>query len=147
MPGRHRADVERAEVGGLGDVPLAPLGGRVMAKLVDVVLVALPVAFVLGVVEPGSLWLQVVVTQAVLVVYEAGLTASAGATPGKRIARLKVVRMDTGRPPGLVAAVVRAVLGVPVSLMPAVTALFDERTHRGWHDRLAGTVVVARGNA
>ncbi|ALG07553.1 RDD family protein [Kibdelosporangium phytohabitans] len=143
MLGRHRADVRPVAAGELGEALLAPLGGRILAKLADIVIVFLPVYVVLAVVVPDSFLTVLAVTQVALVVYDTALTAGTGATPGKRLMRIKVVRMRTGRPPGFVPALIRAVLGVPFYLMPAVTALFDERANRGGHDRLAATVVVA----
>nr|WP_052478912.1 RDD family protein [Kibdelosporangium sp. MJ126-NF4]CEL21189.1 hypothetical protein [Kibdelosporangium sp. MJ126-NF4]CTQ96245.1 hypothetical protein [Kibdelosporangium sp. MJ126-NF4] len=143
MLGRHRADVRSAVVGELGDVHLAPLGGRLVAKLADIVIVFLPLYVVLSVVVPDSFLTVLVATQVGLVLYETVLTVNTGSTPGKRLARIKVVRADTGGPPRIGHAAIRAVLGVPVNLVSAVTALFDERAHRGWHDRVAGTVVIA----
>ncbi|CAM4057348.1 RDD family protein [Kibdelosporangium persicum] len=143
MLGRHRLDVRTAEAGGRGEVALATPGGRIAARLVDVLIVFLPVYVVLSVVSPDNLLAVIGTVVLGMVPYDTLLTMRTGATPGKRIARVRVVRTDTGAPPGLSRAFVRAVLGVPLSLVPAVTALFDERTHRGWHDRVAGTLVIA----
>ncbi|ONI76915.1 hypothetical protein ALI144C_32835 [Actinosynnema sp. ALI-1.44] len=143
MLGAHRADVATAVVGELREVLLAPLGGRIVAKLADIVIVFLPVYIVVAVAVPDSFLTVLLATQVVLVVYETVLVAKTGATPGKRLARVKVVRVATGRPPGFTHAFIRAISSVPANLVPAVSALFDESTYRGGHDRLAGTVVIA----
>ncbi|SMD26684.1 RDD family protein [Kibdelosporangium aridum] len=142
MLGQHRTDVHTAVVGD-SEVPLATLGGRILARLVDFAIVVLPSYVVLDWVLPGKFWTVVAVVLLELIVYDLLCTVRTGTTPGKRLARIKIVRMDSGSPPGFLRAFIRAVLGLPASVMPALTALFDERTHRGGHDRLAGTIVIA----
>ncbi|MBO0693643.1 MAG: RDD family protein [Acidimicrobiaceae bacterium] len=89
----------------------------------------------------------------VLVVWfvAAMMTGLAGATPGKSVAGLKVVSVRTGRPIGVGAALLRhAVLGVATlptlgigAASLAWMATADPTGHRrGWHDRLAHSVVV-----
>lgn len=153
----HRADQEYTEVGGLAEVPLAPIAGRAAARLIDGVIVAVPaVAGVLwlGAQLPG--WVRAVVLFGVLSVlaigYEVLTTAAQGATPGKRLAGVRVVRLDTGLAPGGGASLVRCLvlflpgalplLGQLVQLCCLASVITDERRHRGWHDRAAGTVVV-----
>ncbi len=64
------------------------------------------------------------------------LTALTGFTVGKRLLRLRVVRLD-GRPVGFVWAFVRTVL-----LLAVVPAFAVDRDTRGLHDRAANTVVI-----
>lgn len=143
MVARHRADMEPAEIGGLGTVQLATYGGRLAARLVDFLIVFVPAYFPVAFVM-GGFWGRVLGLALCLAVYDAILTARTGATPGKRLARIKIVRAADGKPPGWGRTLVRAVvLGVPGWVIIAVTALFDERLHRGLHDRAAGTVVIA----
>ncbi|MFJ9904753.1 RDD family protein [Streptomyces sp. NPDC101152] len=59
-----------------------------------------------------------------------------GFTPGKRLFRLRVVELGTGRP-----ALLRVVLRTAL-LCVALPALIWDRDGRGLHDRLAGTVEV-----
>lgn len=144
MPATHRSDRQFAEVGPLGAVPLATLGGRLAARLCDLALLFVPVYLVFAVVLGARTLSVVLISAGALVVYDALLTAKSGATPGKRIANIKVVRTGTGGPVGLGRAVLRAlVCAVSGWLITAVFALVDERTHRGLHDRLTGTVVIA----
>lgn len=64
------------------------------------------------------------------------LTATIGATIGKRLVGLRVVRVD-GRPIGFGWALARTLL-----LVLVIPALIWDRDHRGLHDRAANTVVV-----
>jgi uncharacterized RDD family membrane protein YckC len=143
VPGAHRADLEFAEVGDLGRVPLATYGARSAARMVDFLIVFVPAYFPIAFVA-GSFWGRVLLVAVALALYDVIMTARTGATPGKRLARIKIVRAADGKPPGWGRTLVRAVvLGAPGWVIIAVTALFDERLHRGLHDRAAGTVVIA----
>lgn len=66
------------------------------------------------------------------------------ATPGKMILGIKIVDMNTGNPPSPTQSVVRY-LGYYVSMIPLMLGIiwvaFDEKK-QGWHDKLAGTVVI-----
>lgn len=66
------------------------------------------------------------------------------ATPGKMITRLKIVDAYHGGPPGTGQWIGRY-LGYGIAAIPMAIGLlwvaFDERK-QGWHDKLAGTVVV-----
>jgi uncharacterized RDD family membrane protein YckC len=67
-----------------------------------------------------------------------------GATPGKLAVGLKVVDAETGQPPSTGRLVVR-VLSYLVSALPLYLGFlwiaFDRRK-QGWHDKIAGTVVI-----
>lgn len=64
------------------------------------------------------------------------LTAVTGATLGKRLLSIRVLRMN-GRPPGFGWAAVRTLL-----LLAVVPPLLSDRDLRGLHDRAADTIVV-----
>jgi uncharacterized RDD family membrane protein YckC len=144
MPAMHRSDQEFARVGTLGMVPLATLGSRLAARLADLLILFVPTYVVVAFVTEGGVWGTLLLSLLEMIVYDAVLTAKTGATPGKRMFRVKVVRVGTGAAPGWTVALLRALaIGVPSWLVTAVVVLLDERTHRGQHDRLAGTVVIA----
>jgi len=86
-----------------------------------------------------------------IAVYEVVLTAHWGNTLGKRLLRLKVVRRRDGGPVGwgtaLLRWVVQFIAWVPGLILGAVilylSPFWDSTGRRqGWHDKLAGTVVV-----
>ena len=66
------------------------------------------------------------------------------ATPGKMILGIKIVDFKTGNPPSTSQSIVRY-LGYYVSMIPLMLGIiwvaFDEKK-QGWHDKLAGTVVI-----
>ena len=75
-------------------------------------------------------------TLAVFAVQDYLLTALTGLTIGKRLAGIRVVRLD-GKPVGLLWGLVRTVL-----LLTVIPPLVTDRDLRGLHDRAANTIVV-----
>jgi uncharacterized RDD family membrane protein YckC len=139
----------------------ASMGRRLLAALVDAGLALLVVGapMALGVrpvlvdpaAAPAAGWLAAGwVLLLTLAVTQWMLLARRGWTLGKRALGVVVVSERSGFPPGPGAALLR--LGVPVLanvvplLGPALVAVspFFDRTGRrqGWHDKVAGTVVV-----
>jgi uncharacterized RDD family membrane protein YckC len=103
------------------------LGAGLVARLID------PIDDT-GTVD-GSAGLMPVVVLAVVTILGLLLV---GQTPGMRLMRLRVMRLDSpDGPPGLVPAALRTAL--LVLLLPALIA---DRDGRGLHDKAAGTVVV-----
>ena len=85
---------------------------------------------------------------AILVVYQTLMLSTLGQTVGKLLFGVRVVRSDGDRlgPP---AALLRStVLGlttaVPVLALVNGILLAKDEDHQGWHDKLAGTIVVRR---
>jgi len=70
-----------------------------------------------------------------------------GLSPGKQLLGLQVVRQQTGAIPGFGTMFVREIVGRFLSGLVFglgyLWALFDKNA-QAWHDKLAGTVVVAR---
>ncbi len=64
-------------------------------------------------------------------------TARFGQTPGMRLLRIRVIRLDTHGPLGLLRALLRTAL-----LVLLVPALITDRDRRGLHDKLAFAAVV-----
>lgn len=75
-------------------------------------------------------------TLAVFAVEDYVLTALTGLTLGKRLAGIRVARLD-GKPVGFGWALVRTVL-----LLAVIPAAVSDRDLRGLHDRAANTIVV-----
>jgi uncharacterized RDD family membrane protein YckC len=74
----------------------------------------------------------------VLIVEYAFFIGLFGQTPGMRLAKIACVSVANGGPIGIPRAFVRGVL-----LAVLVPALVMDRNRRGWHDRAAGSVVIA----
>ncbi len=85
----------------------------------------------------------VFVIPVVIGLYYVGLWALTGATIGKWLLGLRVVRAD-GYPPTIGRSLIRFIgygLSAIVFFLGYIWVLFDEE-HRAWHDELAGTWVV-----
>ncbi|MEV4317960.1 RDD family protein [Actinocrispum sp. NPDC049592] len=143
MTGLHRPDLEFAQVGDRPGVLLATMGGRLGARLIDLLIVFVPSYFPIRVFVEGTLT-HALILLVTIALYEAITTARTGTSPGKRLVRIKIVRIRTGAPPGWGMALLRAVImALSGWVISAVVAFFDERRHRGLHDRVSGTVVIA----
>ena len=152
-----------ARAGAAGEVAvdrLATIGQRVLARLVDVLVIGAPVLLlVLATSEINEdagtvrtpLWAQLVST-GVSALYEVVLIRRRGQTVGKQALRIKVVRVTDGQPPDWTASIMRYLLPLLPALIPLpgvfllspviyLVAIIDP-LRRGWHDRAAGTIVV-----
>ncbi|HYD78866.1 MAG TPA: RDD family protein [Paucimonas sp.] len=128
---------------------------RVLASVIDLVLsglILLPLGnFVYGgypLMGGGALWMTAhsnfwtsTVLPAVAVV---AFWILKNATPGKMVIRATIVDAKTGEAPGTTQYIIRY-LGYYLSMIPLflgfVWIAFDPKK-QGWHDKLAGTVVV-----
>ncbi len=139
----------------------ASLGSRLAARLVDALVLAVPsTAVTLAVVDLDAdqievpLWIRAA-TLLLAAVYEIACVALTGQTVGKRLLRIKVVDVTTGRPPRLDGASIRYLVPSVPALLPGIGAVITvvvylsaawSPTRQGWHDRAAGTVVVRAGS-
>jgi uncharacterized RDD family membrane protein YckC len=126
-----------------GDLPLPPRGTSidseayrayqtlVMQRMSDVMAPLYPLY---------GLW------QLLTLVYFVGFWTWRGQTPGMMLLGLRVARETDGTLPGLVRSILRYV-GFFIAQLPLFLGLiwvaFDSRK-QGWHDKIAGTVVVRR---
>jgi uncharacterized RDD family membrane protein YckC len=146
----------------VGSLNYASFGQRLIAYLLDGLIIGaltlIPVAIsVVGFVipiqrqqEPGPMAMVVFGICQILIllitlgyyVYFIGLK---GATPGKKIMKLKVTLPDGQYPVGVGKALVRFI-GYAISAMICyigfLMAAFDKEEHRALHDRIAGTRVI-----
>jgi uncharacterized RDD family membrane protein YckC len=123
--------VTTAELPEAGPGSVAPAGPRLGAFLVDVVLSSLIAALFTAPDLPRNRSLLV------FAVLYFGFTVLVGQTPGMRLLKLRVLRVDRKAPVGVWRAAVRT-LGV-ILLIPA---LIRDREGRSLHDRLTQTAVV-----
>lgn len=137
----------------------APVARRACARLIDfavgVVLFVRLVVTVSAAAGPspdgtGVMLVAIIVTFLAYLVYEVFLVAVWGATLGKQVTGLEVVRVDDGGRPGLRRSFLRSLAPTLLSVgffplypLPYVAAAIA-KDHRWPHDRLAGTRVVAR---
>lgn len=135
----------------------ANIGTRFWARLIDGVVLAVPsltLTLASSDIEGGRfdtpLWVRAA-TLAIAAIYEIGFVAMTGQTIGKRLLKIQVVDVTTGRPPSLGSATVRYLVPAVPALLPGIGALLGllvyvsaiwSPTRQGWHDRAAGTVVV-----
>lgn len=136
---------------------LASPGARIVASLIDGAIVFAPVlaaALVIGFDEAADNAVFIVVTSLWAALYDVLLIGLSGATIGKRILGIKVVRQVDGvTPPGLEVGLKRWLVNM-VGLVPALfmmsigltaastVLLFVDVHRRAIHDRIAGTYVV-----
>jgi uncharacterized RDD family membrane protein YckC len=147
-------------------VEFAPFGPRLIAYVIDaviigvvvtaVVLLAIAVGFASGELVPGqvpsgrgwgALLVGIVVVAFLGLSYFPWFWTRGGATPGMKMFDLRVVRDDDGGPIGLGTAIVR-MIGMWASsavMYVGFIWVFVDKRRRGWHDLIAGTVVVKRG--
>jgi uncharacterized RDD family membrane protein YckC len=149
-----------------GSGQYADLGKRFLARLLDIVIVGVPLAilyFILvavavndsddgaGAATGGALIIFYVIAVAGPLAYEVGMIATRGATIGKQVIGVKVVREADGQVPGggpaflrwLIPFVGGFVCGIG-QLIVYLSPFFDNSGKRqGWHDKVAKTVVIA----
>lgn len=140
-----------------GPDSLATVGERVVAKLIDLAILAVPaVLMVLPFVEQGTEvtveappWLTVAVV-ALLVVYDTVMVGVWSRTAGKFALGLRVAQIEDGGRPDWWRSAVRVLLPAAILVLPMlgvlvgivfVRAAFDP-LRQGWHDKAAATLVV-----
>ena len=121
---------------------------RAAALVIDGLIVAVIVVpvMVLGFgireVEPGEWWEPVVLGTVAAAVL--GFWRACGATPGKIALALRIVDAKTGGRPKTLQLIVRFI-AYAVSALPLYLGFLwvaVDRRKQGWHDKIAGTIVV-----
>ncbi|MEV7142269.1 RDD family protein [Streptomyces tauricus] len=149
-----------------GMPPLADSGKRVLARIIDMVLVVIVVWLLtwgFGVneydvdadkIQYGKSFGQSLIALLLYVGYDTFLTTRSGQTLGKKWLHLRVANLDNGSTPSVQTSLVRAlVLWVPFAfccacIWTAITggwSFFDKPYKQGLHDKAAKTVVVSTG--
>mgnify|MGYP002654669949 FL=1 len=134
--------------GAQGRVELAGLGARLLAQIIDLFWL-LPLSFLLGAVATfvngggmslgGEVMANLIGALVVLLFW-----AERQATPGKMVLGLRIIDAETGGTPTMGRLTLRYV-GYLVAALPLglgyLWAIWDKQK-QGWHDKMAGTVVV-----
>ncbi|HEY1174721.1 MAG TPA: RDD family protein [Phytomonospora sp.] len=140
--------------------PLADVGKRLLARIIDglvsvvLVLVLLVPGFLLADrVGPGEGRRSIVAVLLIIALlgpmfYEIVLTAIWGATLGKRVMKIRVVRVSDAGPVGWGASIFRALTHMLFSLLPCVGyldplwCLWDKPNRQTLHDKCVRSIVV-----
>ncbi|MCU1400945.1 MAG: hypothetical protein JWN62_4054 [Acidimicrobiales bacterium] len=139
-------------------VQLAPIWRRVLAQILDQLVVIVPVvgvALLLGVRNSDDLADHTFAINTGVVLsafsYEFVMIALWGRTVGKFALGTRVVRIDTGGPLLWWSSAIRALVPLAAGVVPAIgtflslivyAGAFWDRRRQGWHDKAAGTIVV-----
>ncbi|MGW7264800.1 RDD family protein [Streptomyces sp. NPDC054842] len=147
-----------------GMPPLAGSGKRVLARIIDMILVGIVVwllSWGFGFaqytvdtddIEYGKSFGQELVAAILYIAYDTVLTARTGQTLGKRLFDLRVADLDNGATPSMQTSLTRAaVLWIPFAFCCACVwtaiaggwSFFDRPYKQGLHDKAAKTVVVS----
>lgn len=170
-PGSHHAPPPPGQTGASGTTgpgasqpapPVQPaagsttagLGIRFGAKLLDGLIVGIPLAIILGLLGIGNTYIATLVQTVVALGYFVYLESTTGATIGKRLLNLKVVDSNGGVPSQeaafkrniyyllqLIPTLIGGLLSLGAAIGIAVTIANDEH-NRGFHDTFAGTGVM-----
>ncbi|MDG1325756.1 MAG: RDD family protein, partial [Opitutales bacterium] len=132
---------------------IAPHGGRAIAGIVDSGILIMVVVILIGIAGTFSefnktLYLGGIGAYFLLgwLYYGLGESSQAGGFVGKRISKIKVVRLVDDQVPGFGLSSLRAVLKILISLsivLPFIVFLTPRR--QGLHDLACGTIVKSEG--
>lgn len=131
------------------ELQLAGLGSRFIAQMLDLLIKG--VAIVLVVITLSALGLTgvaIMIPAVLLILYAYDVvfeTFSNGRTPGKRVVRLRVVRVG-GEPVDFMSSAIRNVLrlveGLPTSYIPGMISILATKRNQRLGDLAAGTIVI-----
>ncbi|MFE0811010.1 RDD family protein [Streptomyces sp. NPDC058848] len=147
-----------------GMPPLADSGKRVLARIIDMILVGIVVwllSWAFNVQEyqvdgedisVGKSFGQSLIAAVLYIAYDTYMTAKTGQTLGKKWLGLRVANLDNGATPTVQTSLIRAlVLWIPFAFCCACVwtiiaggwSFFDRPYKQGLHDKAAKTVVVS----
>ena len=138
------------EIGPAPGLAFAGPGARLVAYIVDIIIVSLVVVLLsilgvaLAVTIPPLAILPIVAVIVIPLIYFPYYWSNSGQTPGMKMMGIRVVRDRDGGPVTSGQAVLR-LLGYWVSgavFYIGYIWIFIDKRKRGWHDLIAGTVVV-----
>ncbi|MEU8521461.1 RDD family protein [Streptomyces sp. NBC_01216] len=155
-----------------GMPPLADSGRRILARVIDWLIIAVPLAIIgipfdvyqratdnnadfgdtVNSFNGGSQLVFQLITIVAYVAYDTVMNAKAGQTLGKKLLKLRVAMLNDGSTPPMNASLIRAVvLWLPAliccaclwPLLLLILILVDKPFKQGLHDKAAKTVVVS----
>ena len=122
--------------------PRANFGQRLLAMLVDWLVLVVPVVVLFLIFDPGIAYLlSIIVVFGYYIALQGGPT---GQTVGKRVLSIRVVDFDTGTPIGYGRATVRMLVQFFLSgiLYLGYLWMLWDREKQTWHDKASRSVVV-----
>lgn len=179
-PGTVQASNGYINLHHLGTLQLANMGQRFVARLLDGVILGVIISIAMAIGLAGSVGLtadcdpasvdyntcmqdasssivataftMMAVISGFMLLYEWLMISFVGATLGKMIMGLRVLRESTGQVPGVGSGFIRYIIPVAGALLCYIGALlvylspfFDNSGKlQGWHDRAAGTIVIKK---
>jgi uncharacterized RDD family membrane protein YckC len=147
-----------------GMPPLADSGKRTLARIIDMILVAIVVWLLTwgfdvneydvdpDKVEYGKSFTQSLITAVLYIAYDSVMISRSGQTLGKKWLGMRVANLENGSTPSVQTALTRsAVLWIPFAFCCACVwtaisggwSFFDKPYKQGLHDKAAKTVVVS----
>jgi len=142
-----------------GMPPLASRGKRLVARIIDALLIGIPIGLIMGLsfggwnsVDDGRTYAQEAVYTVVYLLYEGLMLTRSGQTVGKKLMRIRVAMLANGAVPHGSPGWVRVVVYHLPPLIPCLGSLFwlvnvlfctwDKPFRQCLHDKAAKTVVV-----
>jgi uncharacterized RDD family membrane protein YckC len=131
------------------ELQLAGLGSRFVAQVIDLLIKATAILLlVVALSIAGLTGIAIMIPAVVLILYAYDVvfeTFSNGRTPGKRAARLRVVKAG-GEPVDFMSSAIRNVLrlvdGLPTSYVPGTISILATKRNQRLGDLAAGTIVI-----
>lgn len=138
-----------------GGLPVASMGSRLGAKLLDWLIVGVPLGIISNLIvfssDGGGAASLSGLLGLLYWVYEALMIGSRGQTLGKQIVGIRVINEQTGQVPGAGPSWIRVLIQLAGSVVCGIGLLvvwlspfFDNSGRRqGWHDKVAKTMVIS----
>lgn len=123
---------------------------RLVAYIIDAIIVGIIGSIFSGIgvaIDPersGAYFIFALIGTIIGLLYYAILWSSSGQSLGKKLVNVKVVT-DDGTPPGFFRALLRALIGYPISALIIFLGflwVIWDANKQGWHDKIFGTHVV-----
>lgn len=142
-----------------GMPPLANRGKRLLARIIDALIIGIPVGVILGLTlgnltnasNNGPTYVQEGIYTVVYLIYEGWMLSRSGQTVGKKLMKIRVAMLENGEVPGGMGWFRAAVYQVPL-LVPCIGFIFwlvnvlfctwDKPYQQCLHDKAVRTVVV-----
>jgi len=141
---------------------LAAPGQRFLAQVIDsaillvvYIVLSFPIGMATGALSDNSstpsttsIWIGIIAQLAISAInifYYIYFIGKTGQTPGKSAMKIKVIKVNPQEKVGYIGAFLRETIGKLISalgLLIGYLSIFWDKNRQGWHDKIAGTIVV-----